>query len=340
MKIEKKYLNKILEKPNVIGFSKTLKKKIKKGVITDEDCVRVYVSKKIPLDKLKPEEVIPPEIEINGKKIKTDVVQIGHVKPLELVDRVRPVEFGVSVGRIDTNSAGTLGWVVKSGNNYYFISNAHVFKNEDKWNIGDKIVQPATIDGGDEDDIIGEIVYCSEYYDHMNVDLGVAKALTSFIPKFYTVDLAVTGVTYDYTEGKEIQKVGRTTGYTKGVIFDDSACVQVDYGFNQYYVDDVIIGDIEVQGGDSGSCVVDSDGKFVGLVFAKGEKTIICKSIHIMNELQKVFGNCEIVTGDYTKNQNQKQYTYLDYLKIVMYLAITVLVIYLIINVFKTITHI
>ncbi|RLI46873.1 hypothetical protein DRO69_02100, partial [Candidatus Bathyarchaeota archaeon] len=115
----------VLSLPNVVGYSRSLKKKIVKGRVTDVDCIRIYVSRKVPEKELKPFHVIPREIE----GIPTDVVEIGEVKALKAdkTGKFRPVIFGISIGNYAI-TAGTNGWLFKDRKGrVFFGSNAHVF---------------------------------------------------------------------------------------------------------------------------------------------------------------------------------------------------------------------
>jgi intein/homing endonuclease len=101
--------------PNVVGYSKTLKRKIVKGRETDIMAIRIYVEKKLPEAMLKPAHIIPKTIE----DIPTDVIEIGKLQappsgPLEpktkTVDKTqkfRPVIFGISIGHMNI-TAGCL----------------------------------------------------------------------------------------------------------------------------------------------------------------------------------------------------------------------------------------
>ncbi len=67
-------------KKNVVGYSQTPKKRIKGGrEVEGTKVIRVYVSKKEPVECLDPEDVIPRTI--GG--VETDVVEIGEVKAQE-----------------------------------------------------------------------------------------------------------------------------------------------------------------------------------------------------------------------------------------------------------------
>ncbi|MHA1278514.1 MAG: hypothetical protein ACTSQ8_15080 [Candidatus Helarchaeota archaeon] len=70
-------------KKNVVGYSQTPKKRIKGGrEVEGTKVIRVYVSKKEPVECLDPEDVIPRTI--GG--FETDVVEIGEVKAQEAGD--------------------------------------------------------------------------------------------------------------------------------------------------------------------------------------------------------------------------------------------------------------
>lgn len=63
----------LLSLPNVVGVGLGMKQT--KNVATGKICLKVYVEKKIPKDKLSREEIIPEKLE----GVKTDVEEIGGV---------------------------------------------------------------------------------------------------------------------------------------------------------------------------------------------------------------------------------------------------------------------
>jgi hypothetical protein len=70
---------KIKNKKNVIGYSGSLKKKIINGKeINGTRVFRVYVSKKVPLEELDENDIIPQIID----GVELDVVEIGKIKAL------------------------------------------------------------------------------------------------------------------------------------------------------------------------------------------------------------------------------------------------------------------
>ena len=216
-----------------------------------------------------------------------DVRVIGPVRllssptPDELQSRVRPLRPGLSVGHPDV-TAGTLGGFVRRPGDprLLVLSNNHVLAAGDAAAEGDPVLQPGVADGGTPADRIGR--------------------LTAFVPlgrgAGSTVDAAVAalddGVAADpsgYPGGplagevagadeadpdQEVEKVGRTTGHTRGRI----TAVEVD-GVGVQYDDGVHTFDDQLEieglagafsaGGDSGSVIWRSrDRAPLGLLFA------------------------------------------------------------------------
>jgi len=163
-RIKELYKKEILSKPNVVGVG--VGYKIRSGKITDEPAVMVYVTRKIPKQALRKEELVPEELD----GVKTDVVEVGKLvalgysepeatPPFQRTRRWRPAPPGVSIGHYAI-TAGTFGAVVydnKTGEPL-ILSNNHVLANENRGHPGDPILQPGPIDGGKlPTDKIGEL---------------------------------------------------------------------------------------------------------------------------------------------------------------------------------------
>lgn len=135
----------LLAKPNVIGVGVGYKES--NGVVSDDLAVVILVEEKKPLAALQPEAMIPRELE----GLKTDVVEVGYLRAQQSAkERYRPIiPSGISVGHYKV-TAGTLGTVVKdrSTGELFLLSNNHVFANSNDSLVGDAILQPAAMDGG------------------------------------------------------------------------------------------------------------------------------------------------------------------------------------------------
>ena len=84
--------------------------------------------------------------------------------------------------------------------------------------------------------------------------------------------------------GTVVQKSGRTTGLTRGEVLQVDVTVDVQYGFGRIarFEDQLLAGPMS-QGGDSGSAVLDSERRLVGLLFAGSQTTTI------LNRIEHVF---------------------------------------------------
>ena len=135
----------LLRRKGVVGVAVGYKET--KGVITDEPAVVVMVETKHPVEALSAEDMIPGEV--NG--IRTDVYEVGYLEAHQgSQDRHRPtIPAGVSIGHYNV-TAGTLGIIVRdrTTTERFILSNNHVLANVNDGQKGDAILQPATLDGG------------------------------------------------------------------------------------------------------------------------------------------------------------------------------------------------
>ena len=222
----------------------------------------------------------------------------------------RPVPIGVSVGT-DTTSfcfAGTLGCRLKlvnitNGNIVarYMLSNNHVFAEENALVPGtNRIIQPGTLDNNcvfDSNDVIGTL------YDFvpLNFTGGATNLVDAAIATANTNDVGTatpsagwgnpTSNSVSAFVGQVVQKYGRTTAYTEGVVDAIGVSVNVAYDSGTASFDNqiVIIGRARrgkryvastfSDSGDSGSLIVDSNRNPVGLLFAGNTSVTIANPI-------------------------------------------------------------
>jgi hypothetical protein len=259
----KKLYGKVRNKANVIGFSSKLQPRIKQGrVIPEELCLRIYVSKKLPLAQLRTEDVVPSVID----GIPVDVVEIGEVKALSgSVDRTgffRPLVMGISVSGGNV-TAGTLSIPFKdSKGNVYLSSNSHVLCDNPSIppeQVTNKVIkQPGNYDirnhGWDVNDpkyVVGEYFWHQQVYPiGSNSGCSIAKVWSG-------VYNALARAFKRKTRLVPIVEVANKIDFA---LFKPS----VEYKL------EVLELDI-------------SDKKFVGLLFAgSSESTIICKASNIV----------------------------------------------------------
>jgi hypothetical protein len=288
---------------NVVGVG--VGYKLKNGVRTDQHAVRLYVERKLPVNTVPMPFMLPSAI--NG--IETEVIETGRFRALPgeipvAQQRLRPARPGCSVGfqfngdQAGFVMAGTLGAIVVMNGTAYLLSNNHVLANENKLVIGSPIFQPGLLDQGDPDhDQIAKLTKFIEINTDVPnlVDCAIAEILDSnavqatVLPEVGPLQSADP---LDAAEGLQVHKTGRTTGYTRGTIFDVSADVNVTYDIGTLtFENQVLIQGDEGQfsdAGDSGSLIVDrATQRAVGLLFAGSSAYTIANPItQVLNQLQ------------------------------------------------------
>ena len=235
--------------------------------------------KKYPKGKVGRGDLIPKTLD----GIPTDVEGIGYPRAFVPSNRgrFRPVMGGTSVGldvaAVGFKFAGTLGCVLrrKSGSAGWFgLSNNHVFANENEAALGSNAVQPGTLDGGGNGDRIGTLArFAALKFDNVPNQMDAAIVQLAATPELPILDIGTPSGDGRPRLHQLVRKSGRTTGLTEGVIrivnFD---VVNIQYDAGMVRVDNVIV----VEGidgsfsapGDSGSAILDQDGKVVALLFA------------------------------------------------------------------------
>jgi hypothetical protein len=191
----------------------------------------------------------------------------------------RPVPIGVSTGH-PSITAGTLSCRVRNSSGVYALSNNHVYAASNNAHTGDAVIQPGTYDGGKSpaDDIgtLADFKPIVWYPDGSNtIDAAIAATdedtVGNATPSAGYGTPSSTPVTAHLRQA--VQKYGRTTGLTHGVVKGLNASILVDYGSGNIAL---FTGQIMISpgtfsaGGDSGSLIVtdDADCNPVGLLFA------------------------------------------------------------------------
>jgi hypothetical protein len=327
--------------------------KRKNGVWTEEACVRVLVSRKLPEGKVPDEVFIPPEV----RGVPTDVVAVGsirslaslpaprfltpdeahralrrllvspsleeqmmHEPSLALLDSdwwntlwstrrfaascsrqrhrraPRPVPCGVSIGHVRI-TAGTLGYVVQDSTGRWFIlSNNHVLANSNDAQQGDPIVQPGPYDGGKNSPsyhIARLSAFVPISFDERpnRVDAAIAETDARYVRPILCSIGTVDGIG-TIRQGVLVQKHGRTTGRTQGLIVGTHETIWVDYDGKVARFDrQVSIAGGRMpfsEGGDSGSLIVDLERRALGLLFAGSDTETYANPIRSVLRALKV----------------------------------------------------
>lgn len=276
-----------------------------------EEAIVVGVSKKVPLDDLDSDDVLPASI----GDVTVDVQEVGEIVP-EVLDhrgpqaidrkgRHRPIPQGVSCGHPDV-TAGSTGWVYQTGDGTVYIgSNNHVLADINNASVGDPALQPGTADGGGSGDQFGQLAHYVPIEASVDVDLALAEVTNAKVANSLAeVDAPITGVVDSLAVGDELVKSGRTTGVTRNTIQQLDASVNVNYGGDAGTVTItgcILTGDMS-EGGDSGSPVakeVNGELRAAGRLFAGSSSVTVHH--HIDNELTHLtsqFDSIQLMTDE------------------------------------------
>lgn len=280
--------------------------KITDGEKIGEVVIKVYVEKKLPKSKV--EDLIPKDLRVPGVDgtIKTDVQEIGVVVKEPNTIRVRPAIPGFGVGHIKI-TVGTFGCLVRKTNDsnaIYILSNSHVLADEGTGAVGDPVIQPGAYDGGtNPTDVIAELSQwvpfnftTTGYPNTVDAAIARVKNKASVTSAIRLIGVPV-GVSNRIRRDMRVQKTGRTTDYTQGIIQDINYRMALNYkkpggGNGRVGLQDLVLCTRFTDGGDSGSAVLDMNKKVVGLHFAGSP------SSSIFNKIGNVLGplDIEVVT--------------------------------------------
>jgi hypothetical protein len=286
---------------NVVGIG--IGRKRVGGKATAKPCVRFYVQHKLAKSAIDARSMLPKRI--GG--MATDVIQTGPFRAQQTTDvidrarsRLRPIQAGCSVGfrfpppNSSARMAGTLGAIVTRGGLLYLLSNNHVLANEGALRAGAPIYQPGLLDGGrvPGDQVARLTRFVPLRTTNNRVDAAIAQAdRASLVSRRFVAGVTLRSsapltATIDLT----VHKVGRTTGYTRGVVDDVSADVRVGYDGGEFvFTDQIVVRSTTTaefsDAGDSGSLIVArTSGRATGLLFAGAPGFTLANPISLVLE--------------------------------------------------------
>lgn len=197
--------------------------------------------------------------------------------------RVRPVRPGTSVGHYKI-TAGTLGAFLRvdGDDRPRLLSNNHVLADENRGAVGDEILQPGALDGGQSG--LDRIASLERFValdpgsvNYVDAALAVLEAGVAFESSIEQV--ITSGALAKVEDVERVVKRGRTTGLTRGVVTAievDNVVVRFSTG-NLRFDNQIEVagtdGVVFSKGGDSGSLIIDEPtGDAVGLLFAGSDQ--------------------------------------------------------------------
>lgn len=204
----------------------------------------------------------------------------GRWSAESLQQRERPLRPGLSVAQRAV-TAGTIGGFVllEADDRRYVLSNNHVLADSDRAAPGSAVLQPGSADGGTAADAVGELAAAVPLQlATPNVVDAALALLADDVEVDATYPVGAITTTAPVDDDMVVEKVGRTTGLTRGVV----TAIELD-GVAVAYPGGVVTFDDQVEvtgaagafsaGGDSGSLVYDPARRAaVGLLFAGSER--------------------------------------------------------------------
>lgn len=186
----------------------------------------------------------------------------------------RPVQPGLETSNKDIDGGnGSIGYVMRDGNDYYITSNFHVWDSDDG-KVGDRIIQPG-FGNADENDVVAHFAG-SKYFHQADVDLAWARLSAGVSAKInlYKIGARPKGKR-DPIVGWPVVKSGQRTGVTTGEITETGVSLRASpnaVAHNQFRCTPMS------NHGDSGSAIMTNDGNndALGLVWGGGGETTLC----------------------------------------------------------------
>lgn len=244
-----------------------------KSLSTEEMFSGQAVPESLPI----PDEGGVVSFSAEGRRIAVRTFPTDRIEA-QWTDHHRPAEGGDSVGNARFNSAGTLGAAVTVSTHpgaVFVLTNWHVLVGGGGQN-GDSVLQPGRLDGGRAPaDWIANLTWSAL---NAKVDVAIAKVRDPF--RNY-VNLGrtrghgqISGLALP-SVGMQVKKSGRTTNVTTGSIRSVNAAVNVGGypGGTRRFTNQILTSSMS-RPGDSGSVLLSSDNRMVGLLFA-GDSTNI-----------------------------------------------------------------
>jgi len=276
--------------PNIQGFG--IAERITQGKKLKDVALKVYVERKLPLNKL--DAPVPKQVMLPGmsQPVDTDIQEIGKVVLEANTSRHRPAMPGCGLGHFEV-TAGTFGCLVrkKGKPELYILSNSHVLANSGTGKAGDVILQAAVFDGGEQPaDILCKLSewvpfkFGDDTYENL-VDAAIAQVKPADVTsKVNLIGVPPKGVGSVLRRGMKVKKVGRTTDLTSGEITDVDFRTSLPYpmpngGEGNVGMRDQVLCTRYTAGGDSGAAVFNSNNQIVGLHFAGTPSTSIFNRI-------------------------------------------------------------
>lgn len=196
-----------------------------------------------------------------------------------LPDRI--VLGGVSMGHLGAGTTGTLGGILRIGNQKYAVSTAETLAPEGS-KLGDIVVQPSVEDSPHKVYALGKLAVISKLAFGSINDLDAAiAAVDQEVPT--SPRIREIGRPNDVAEpeiGINVRKTGRSTGFTEGKILCTDVRIKAIRGDQQYVLQDQFLVMSEViefaTKGDEGAFIINNNNDLVGMIQVAFHGMAVC----------------------------------------------------------------
>jgi hypothetical protein len=224
------------------------------------------------------------------------VIEVGKIVKHGFRQRVRPIKPGYSVGHHDITCGTIGGFFLDRDGQPVLLSNNHVLANENKANLGDVIFQPGSTDGTANDtfkgwtDPVSALPYIGTLKKFVRLEKNAVQdsAIVAIHEKlvqgggvdalYPTINRPLVGFAVAKT-GMQVQKCGRTTGYTTGRVLALNSSFSIAYDRGPIKFNDCVVTTAMSKGGDSGSIIMDMEMRAVAHLFAGSPKVTLANPI-------------------------------------------------------------
>lgn len=295
MRLKDQNEDQLTNKSGVVGVG--VGNKWANGIPTNQPAIIVFVEKKRTkrnvARKFSVADVVPDDID----GIPTDVIEVGKLVKQGFTQRTRPIKPGYSCGHGAVSAGSVGGFFVDKDGDPVILSNNHVLAVENKGKPGDIIYQPGPSDVRNSltfkgwTDPVGNLPYVATLKRFVpltkknNFQDSAIAVLHDKIVKNGLVDTTYPVVNQSLqgfgmpTVGMQVQKCGRTSGFTTGRVLALSASFTIGYDQGPTKFNDCVVLTAMSKGGDSGSIILDMNMKAVAQLFAGSSKVTLANPI-------------------------------------------------------------
>jgi hypothetical protein len=279
--------------PNVVGTGASFKTTA--GRRTRDYALRVYVRAKLPDDDIPLAQRVPAVVHLGAAGVvPTDVVEIGEVELESAAGKT--VEAGQSIGSLN-GETGTIACIVAKiadPATPLILSNSHILADSGIARVGHSVIVPGGDDGGTSASVVGRLIESVpfDFSDNYNNFCDAALASIDRDIKLSNTVQGIGPILEPNAEprlavGAKVQKTGRTSKHTTGVIEDVHFRTSMFYpnvsgGFGTALFRDQVLCSKYTESGDSGALICDCSGRAVGLHWAGTGRASIFTPIQLV----------------------------------------------------------